>query len=99
MEILSVTENETAHKKMELWDYDKLNAHINIKVSILRRFVFDKKIPYIKIGKLVRFRPSDIETWIDHCGAVGDSDVEHTETCEQCFDFVKEQAKDNITTV
>jgi excisionase family DNA binding protein len=46
-----------------------LNIHelenvTGIKVSTLRKFVMLKKIPYVKIGRLVRFLPSDIEQWL-----------------------------------
>jgi excisionase family DNA binding protein len=46
-----------------------LNIHelenvTSIKVSTLRKFVMLKKIPYVKIGRLVRFLPSEIEKWL-----------------------------------
>jgi excisionase family DNA binding protein len=46
-----------------------LNIHelenvTSIKVSTLRKFVMLKKIPYVKIGRLVRFLPSEIERWL-----------------------------------
>jgi excisionase family DNA binding protein len=33
--------------------------------SFVRKLVFRNQIPYIKIGKLVRFRPIDVTRWID----------------------------------
>jgi excisionase family DNA binding protein len=33
--------------------------------SFVRKLVFRNQIPYIKIGKLVRFRSIDVNRWID----------------------------------
>jgi excisionase family DNA binding protein len=33
--------------------------------SFVRKLVFRNQIPYIKIGKLVRFRPIDVTRWIN----------------------------------
>jgi|GEM_PF-3309431 len=37
---------------------------LNIKVSKLRSMVFRKEIPFLKFGRLVRFRAQDLETWM-----------------------------------
>lgn len=31
----------------------------------IRRLVFEKRVPYIKWGHLIRFDPADIKTWLD----------------------------------
>ena len=31
----------------------------------IRRLVHERRIPFIKWGHLIRFKPADIETWID----------------------------------
>ena len=38
---------------------------LSIKVSRLRTAVFRKEIPYIKIGRLVRFKESDLMEWVE----------------------------------
>lgn len=38
---------------------------LSIKVSRLRTAVFKREVPYIKIGRLVRFRQTDLEEWIN----------------------------------
>jgi excisionase family DNA binding protein len=35
-----------------------------LRVATLRKYVLRKRIPFVKLGPLVRFRPSDIEGWI-----------------------------------
>lgn len=37
---------------------------LQVKKSTLRSWVFSKRIPFIKVGRLVRFKQSDIEAWL-----------------------------------
>ena len=39
--------------------------YLAIKVSRLRTAVFKKEVPFVKIGRLVRFKESDLEKWVD----------------------------------
>jgi len=46
-----------------------LNIHqvselIGIKEGTLRAWIFQRRIPFIKIGALVRFREKEIESWL-----------------------------------
>jgi len=36
-----------------------------VSVRFVRRLVAERRIPYVKVGKFVRFEPSDLERWID----------------------------------
>jgi excisionase family DNA binding protein len=47
-----------------LLNIQELENVTSIRVSTLRKYVMLKKIPYVKIGRLLRFCPSDIEKWI-----------------------------------
>lgn len=38
---------------------------LSLKVSRLRTAVFRKEIPFIKIGRLVRFKEDHLKEWID----------------------------------
>jgi excisionase family DNA binding protein len=42
----------------------ELGRLTSIKVATLRKYVAKRKIPFVKVGRLVRFRPSEIEVWI-----------------------------------
>lgn len=37
---------------------------LQVSTSWIRQLVFRDKIPYIKVGKIVRFRRCDLEKWI-----------------------------------
>lgn len=41
---------------------------IKLSTQTIRRYVLRKEIPYLKIRKVVRFRGSDIEQWINSGG-------------------------------
>jgi excisionase family DNA binding protein len=47
-----------------LWDIGELGKRASIKVATLRKYVARREIPFVKVGRLVRFRPSEIENWI-----------------------------------
>ena len=44
---------------------EELAAHLKLAVQTIRRYVLNKEIPYRKIKKVVRFRLSEIEAWIE----------------------------------
>ena len=39
--------------------------HLGITPNTLYAWVSQKRIPYVKIGRLLKFDPRDIETWIE----------------------------------
>jgi excisionase family DNA binding protein len=49
----------------------ELAGMIKLSGQTIRRYVLNKTIPYHKIQKAVRFRLSEIETWIDGGGMSG----------------------------
>lgn len=46
------------------WDIKQLTAHLKIKPCTLYAWTASGKIPHIKIHKLIRFRPEEIEAWL-----------------------------------
>jgi excisionase family DNA binding protein len=38
---------------------------LGVDVRHVRRLVYEKRIPYIKWGHLLRFDPAEIDAWID----------------------------------
>jgi excisionase family DNA binding protein len=48
----------------------ELAALLRLSGQTIRRYVLQKEIPYHKIKKVIRFRPSEIERWVDNGGAV-----------------------------
>jgi excisionase family DNA binding protein len=47
-----------------LIDIAELERRTAIKQATLRKYVVQRKIPFVKIGRLVRFDLSEIEGWI-----------------------------------
>jgi excisionase family DNA binding protein len=50
-----------------LIDIAELGRLTGVKAATLRKYVAKRKIPFVKVGRLVRFRPSEIEGWIASC--------------------------------
>jgi excisionase family DNA binding protein len=53
------------------WDINLCSQYTSIKVATLRKFVLQKRIPYIKCGKKVLFRPDAVDQWLESGGAGG----------------------------
>ncbi|MDD2265702.1 helix-turn-helix domain-containing protein [Sulfuricurvum sp.] len=41
------------------------SEHTGLLVSFLRKMIFDRSIPFIKIGKRVYFDRDELNAWID----------------------------------
>jgi len=44
---------------------EELAVMLKLSKQTIRRYVLNRTIPFHKIGKAVRFRPTEIEKWID----------------------------------
>lgn len=42
----------------------QLSRALQIPEKTLRDWVYKRQIPFLKVGKLIRFRVSEIESWI-----------------------------------
>jgi len=49
----------------KLLDIPSLAEHLGVTDRHIRRLVFEKRIPYIKWGHLVRFDPEAVRAWLD----------------------------------
>jgi excisionase family DNA binding protein len=38
---------------------------LGVEVVFVRRLVAERRIPFLKIGKFVRFDPAEVSAWID----------------------------------
>lgn len=50
-----------------LLDIGEVAAHLDVTVRHVRRLVFERRIPYIKVGALLRFDPEEIAAWLGEC--------------------------------
>lgn len=44
---------------------DQLAQRLGTTVRHVRRLVAERRVPYVKVGKFVRFDPKDIAEWLD----------------------------------
>ncbi len=50
---------------VRLVDIDAVAARLGVQVRHVRRLVFERRIPFLKWGHLLRFDPAEIEGWLD----------------------------------
>jgi excisionase family DNA binding protein len=48
-------------------------AVLGVKVSTVYQWTHERYIPFVKVGRLVRFNPVDIENWVQKCSNSGRS--------------------------
>jgi len=48
-----------------LMDVNELAARLGVQVRYVRRLVAERRIPYVKLGHLIRFEAAEVEAWID----------------------------------
>jgi excisionase family DNA binding protein len=59
------TANHAGTPAPALLDIEQLAAWLRVDVGFLRRLVAKRRIPFVKLGKFVRFDPDEIAGWID----------------------------------
>ncbi len=40
-------------------------AHLGVSIAFIRRLVLEKRVRYYKVGKFVRFRPDDLDAFVE----------------------------------
>ena len=55
---------EVNHDQNSLIDIAELSGRLDISVNTIYSWVNQRKIPYIKIGRLLKFDQQDINSWI-----------------------------------
>jgi excisionase family DNA binding protein len=49
---------------------EELAAYFKFTVQTIRRWILNREVPYHKINNSVRFRLSEIETWVEKNGVL-----------------------------
>ena len=49
----------------QLLTIDQLAEQLGITTRHVRRLIAERRVPYLKVGKLVRFDPAEIADWLD----------------------------------
>jgi hypothetical protein len=52
------------NKTERLWTIEDVGAFARVRTSIVRFWLYNTDIPYIKIGKQIRFDPEEVKGWI-----------------------------------
>ena len=55
----------TTYHDSEYFVIQKLSEYLEIKITTLYSLVAKKRIPHYKVGRLVRFKKSDIDLWME----------------------------------
>jgi excisionase family DNA binding protein len=48
-----------------LLDIAALAERLNVTTRFVRRLIDTRRVPYLKVGKFIRFDPADIDQWLD----------------------------------
>jgi excisionase family DNA binding protein len=54
-----------------LLDAPTLADHLAVPLRHVRRLVHEDRVPYLKLGRLVRFDPADISAWLEQARRSG----------------------------
>ncbi|MGD0286349.1 MAG: helix-turn-helix domain-containing protein [Acidimicrobiales bacterium] len=49
----------------QLRTIDQLVERLGVSIRHIRRLVAERRVPYLKVGWLVRFDPAEITAWLD----------------------------------
>lgn len=48
-----------------LLNADQVAARLGCKIRLVRKLQAERQIPFVKVGRLTRYRPSDVESYIE----------------------------------
>ena len=49
----------------QLWTIEDVAEFCRVKVSVVRYWVQQREIPFIKLGKFYRFDPKEVKEWVE----------------------------------
>jgi excisionase family DNA binding protein len=55
----------------QLLTIDQLAEQLGTSTRHVRRLVAERRVPYLKVGKFVRFDPAEIAVWLDRTRVAG----------------------------
>jgi excisionase family DNA binding protein len=57
--------NRATISRPRLLDIDAVADLLAVTPRHIRRLVAERRIPYVKVGRFIRFDPADLESWLD----------------------------------
>ena len=55
----------SSQKSRSLLDVNDVAELLSVTPRFVRRLVSERRIPFVKVGKFVRFDPVELEMWLD----------------------------------
>lgn len=55
----------TTNALPHLLTIEELAGHLGVTVRHVRRQIAERRVPYVKVGRLIRFDPDEIAGWIN----------------------------------
>ena len=55
---------DVSNEHGELWKVDDLASFLSVSPRTIRKWVLIRFVPYLKIGRAVRFDPNEIKAWV-----------------------------------
>lgn len=49
----------------KLLSIDQLAERLGVSIRHIRRLIAERRVPYLKVGRFVRFDPAEIAAWLD----------------------------------
>ncbi len=57
--------NPEPQSELQLLDVNQVAVQLSVTPRFIRRLVDERRIPFCKLGKFVRFDQAEIATWVD----------------------------------
>jgi excisionase family DNA binding protein len=54
-----------AAQRLRFLNVEELAGWLGVEVVFVRRLIAERRVPFVKIGRFVRFDPEEIAAWID----------------------------------
>jgi len=48
----------------QLWSINRLAEYLDVPIATIRDWCHKRTVPFVKVGRHIRFKSSDIETWL-----------------------------------
>jgi excisionase family DNA binding protein len=61
----SIRKPQVAAQRSAFLNVEELAGWLGVEVVFVRRLIAERRIPFVKIGRFVRFDPEEIAAWID----------------------------------
>lgn len=52
---------------MTMIDVDAAAERLNVTPRFVRRLVTERRVPYFKVGKFIRFDSAELDSWLEQC--------------------------------